>query len=170
MNLEKKNCIIAFFIALLASLLIPLWFPHWNLMLFPSFLAILIYRKNFLTCLWIALACGLILDLLSSSMHLGLFAISFTSAMYFLFRLRLVFFADRLMTLPIMTFFFSSLIALLYAVVNYLFESPVNPSLNWILSDLIFLPLMDSLLGFLAFILPNLIWLKGKVRKTNSSF
>lgn len=164
MNLEDKKVSIAFLITLFITVLLPVWFPIWNVQLFPSFLVILMYKRGLLVCLWCACACGLLLDLMSSTSHLGLIATSYAAAVAVLHRQRYIFFSDRISTLPLMTFFFSMLATIFLVGASYLFESRFPLSWNWAFTDLIVMPAVDAFCGFVLFVVPSLVFGRPQLR------
>jgi rod shape-determining protein MreD len=121
---------------------------------FAPFLIILYYRKSLVASLWGSLACGLILDVLSSRTHLGFYALTFMLTSSILFHQRRNFFGDSLATMPLMVFFFSSLSYFIQALLFYIFEKQFAFSLQWIAGNLIALPACDALFAFTLFILP----------------
>lgn len=157
MNLEDKKISIGLVITLVITLLLPVAFPNWSIQLFPSFLVILLYQRGLLVCLWSSCGCGLMLDLMSSTAHLGLHAASYAAAVAVLHRQRYIFFSDRISTLPLMTFFFSILATLFLVGVSYLFESRFPLSWNWAFTDLIAMPAVEAFCGFVLFVVPSLL-------------
>ncbi len=64
------------------SVLCPLWHradPEARLFAFSPFLAILYNRIHFQKALWLSFLCGLIIDLLSSEVRLGVYALPIAS-------------------------------------------------------------------------------------------
>lgn len=154
MNLHTKRWGLILAWTLAALLCFPVLLPHWRLMFFGPFLVILYYQKSFLTCLWTAAACGLLLDLLSSHSHLGLWASNYCLVTALLYPQQRHFFADRISTLPLMTFFFSFLSTFIQGGFFYVFEHEEIFSLSWVVTDLIVMPASDALYAFLCFIFP----------------
>jgi rod shape-determining protein MreD len=154
MNLERKSIGFVFIASLFFVLCFPALFPSWRLMFFAPFLIILFYQKPFLTCLWISLLCGLLLDLLSSHVRIGMYAIDYCLTTWILYQQRRNFFADSLSTLPLMTFFFSVLATILQLGLIYVFQQKVIVSWQWVFTDLIYMPVFDALFAFSFFVLP----------------
>jgi len=127
------------------------------------------YQKRLQTCLWYAFAGGLILDLLSSSPRLGMYAFAFCTASLVLYPQRRNFFADSLSTLPIMTFAFSSLSTLVLATLFYVIEMQNMFSGKWIFTDLIAMPVADGAYAFVVFVLPALLFGK-RIRRGKEYF
>lgn len=129
--------------------------PNLRLTFFAPFLILMIYRKSIVPSLWIAFLCGLFLDLLATGMRLGLFALNYTLTILLLFQFKRYFFADRLSTLPLMTYFFAMTSTTLQALLQAIFERGNLLSWHWIITDLIALPLCDALFCFCFFALPR---------------
>jgi hypothetical protein len=101
----------------------------------------------FLTCSFI---CGALQDCLLLSQRFGFVAISFVLTARMLYPARLYFFKDALSTLPIMTFLFSSISALISALVALFFECdlPFRPLVGFFIQ-----PFYDVLYAMLIFVL-----------------
>ncbi|MBA3958583.1 MAG: mreD [Parachlamydiaceae bacterium] len=159
MNLERKRIDCALIVTLAAVLCAPVLIPTWPLMFFAPFLIILFYQKSYIACLWASLTAGLVLDLMSSQTHFGLYATSYVATAALLYKQRYNFFADRISTLPLMTFFFSVLATLLQIALIYAFEQKAGGiSWHWLLTDLVAMPLLDAGFGFFFFVLPLLLF------------
>jgi len=169
MNLTNKNLIFTFFSSLILLLSFPLFFPQLKLFYFIPFLIVLSYQKALIHCLWGALGCGLIMDLLSSEPFFALHALNYSIIIILIHQLRFYFFADSLTTLPLLTFFFSFLTTLLHLVLYYIFGIPFSLNLAWMKTDLVFMPILDALYGFTIFILPYFIFGK-RVRSAREFF
>ncbi|MBS4168815.1 mreD [Parachlamydia sp. AcF125] len=169
MNLSSKNLPAVFLVALLFTLITPVFFPALRILFFSPFLIVLFYKKKLPTCLWSACLCGLIIDLLSSHSRLGLHAFAYVCATGVLFRFKRHFFADSLSTLPLMTFFFSSVTSIILLLLVRMLEKNIQIQPSWILTDLLFFSAIDALYGFCVYILPA--WLFGKpIRKGREYF
>jgi len=155
MNLYKKNTKIVFFIALVLTLLMPVFFPALRLHYFTPFLVILFYKKPFISCLWGSIGCGLILDLLSPQARLGMNAINFTLTTGILYGQRRHFFSDSMTTLPMMTFFFSLISTVFHVLLISIFDKGIPITKDWIKYDLIMMPALDAALAFCIYILPS---------------
>jgi rod shape-determining protein MreD len=155
-SLENKNLTLALIVTLIPTLFFPTFFFHLPIMFFAPFLIILYYQKSYLTSLWGSLLCGLVLDLLAAHLHIGLHAISYCLATTILYKQRRNFFADSLTTLPIMTFFFSVISTVFQLGLMYTFGQGVKVSGYWIVTDLIYMPILDALYAYCCFVLPAL--------------
>lgn len=162
MNLHKKNLWIVFIICFSLSIWIPAVLPQLRLVFFAPYLIILLYKRPLINCLWGALTCGLILDLLSAYQHLGLFALNYTLTIAVLYRQRRHFFSDSPSTLPIMVYLFSVISTAVQIPLLFVFEQKLKMNSSWIASDLLLMPFLDATYAFVLFILPY--WAFGKRR------
>lgn len=169
MNIQRKTLLFPFLLTLFLVLAAPLLLPNFRIAFFIPFLIIVIYQKSLISTLWISCFCGLVLDLISSETHFGLYACSYTLTTGMLYKQRDHFFADSISTLSLMTFFFSVLSTLILCVMMSLFRQESILSIQWVLVDLLFLPLMDSFYAFAIFVFP--FYLFGKpIRKGSDYF
>lgn len=164
MNLEDRSITTSAILTLIPILCFPALFSSLRLLFFAPFLVILYYKKSYSFCLWAALLCGLLLDLLTSSMRIGLYAMSYCLTTGFLYGQRRNFFADSISTLPIMTFLFSISATLIQLIFVYVFEQNITFSKTWLLTDLVYMPAADALYGFSIFVLPFLLFGKQQRR------
>lgn len=128
-------------------------FPQLKVWVFAPFLAITFHRTSLCSSLWISLMCGLILDCLSSQFPFGWFACIHVLGAFFLFRKKRHFFEDK----PFALSFYSALLSLFFSSSLLLLafwrrEFPLTFSL--LLSDLVFMPLLDAAYAFLWFTCP----------------
>lgn len=150
------------------ALLLPIFLPSLHLIFFAPFLVLCFYRCSLLNCLWWSLSCGFIIDLLSTQTRLGIYATIYCLVTIFLYRYKFYFFEDRLSTLPVMTFGFTCLSTLIQTALFYAIGQPFFLSWEWMITDLIFIPLQNAFYAGFAFILPP--WVLSSLRKPSSSF
>lgn len=167
-SLDKKNLKLIFLICLLLTLFSPTLVPQLRLTFFAPFLIMACYQKTLLSSLWLAVMCGLILDLLVAHSHFGLCALDFCLTIALIYPQRRNFFADSLGTLPAMTFFFASISALIMGVLLYNVEMENVFSWPWVLTDLVLMPMGDAGYAFICFILPALLF--GKQRRRGKDY
>lgn len=129
--------------------------PLFRLSFFAPFLIITYYQKSYLGSLKSSFFCGVILDLLSSPLRFGVWTLNFLTTTTLLYPQKRNFFADSMMTLPLLVFFFSVVSTLVQLFLLFIFSKPFPISLPWIFTDLIFMPLLDSLFSFFWFIVPH---------------
>lgn len=156
--LDRKNLQLTFLFTLFLTLTAPVLLPGLHLLFFVPFLIILFYQKPLPTALWASLFCGLILDLLSSHHRLGLNALSYCITTGVLYRQRSHFFADRISTLSVMTFFFSVLSTIFQVVLISALDKGIPLSQKWFIVDLLVMPVCDAFYAFVVFILPALLF------------
>lgn len=167
MNLQKKSLLIAFLSMLVLTLLMPVLAPNLPVTYFLPFLVIAMYKKPLIPCLWYSLLCGLLLDLFSSHTPLGLFAMNFTLSTWILYRQKQNFFADSVMTLPLMTCFFSILSTLFQVILLSLCEKKLLIDQSF--QDFLITPLLNATFSFFYFILPFSLFGKP-IRKGSDYF
>ena len=158
MGLEGRSLKWTFFQCLLLTLITPALFPSIQIQFFAAFLIILTYQKNYISTLWGAFFCGVILDLFSSQSRFGLYPLNFCLTIALLFPQRKNFFADSLSTLPMMTFFFSIISTFFHLILLSIFEKSIPWNLGWIFSDFMVMPIADATFAFVWFVLPYLFF------------
>ena len=136
--------------------------PFFSLNPFAPFLAIVYYRAHFSKTLWISFFCGCILDLLSSEFHFGIYTLALTVSSALLFHQKKHFFEDKPLAFSLFTALISSVSTLVQIVFIYLFDRGIPFSFPTFLTDIILLPLMDGLYGFLWFICPMRLYIYVK--------
>ncbi len=163
--------LIAFSLSLLPTLLGPIFFPLIKLTYFAPFLIILMYKKKNAGLFAFTLVAGFIIDLLSAHTPFGFWIINYGMTLWVLLFFKPFFFEDKLLTLPLLTIFFSQISTFLYVVAMNFFFLKVQISFGWILTDLIVYPMLDGIFALLAFHIPLLYLnrlLPAKRRSTKS--
>lgn len=133
----------SFCIAFLCMLFCPLFLPKLQLLFFAPYLVRLLYRKNLITTIWNAVVCGIIVDLLAANPHFGYTPLNYAIALLLLYTQRRHFFEEKLVTLPLMVFCFSSATTLCL-----LAEQPSLFSWRFVTTDLLGMASLDGLFGF----------------------
>lgn len=169
MNIAHKSLGWAFTLSLLFTIFMPVLLPSFKLMFFAPFLIILYYQKSYAYCLWGAIFCGLLLDLLAFKTPLGFYALTYASTTTLLYGQQRHFFADVLSTMPLMTLFFSILATLFQSILLYILQGIIWFSWQWVLTDVIIFPIVDAAFAFFVFILPYRL-LGKKPRKSSEYF
>ncbi len=113
-----------------------------------------IYQKPLVGACWIALGCGLIMDLLYAQDRLGPYTVSFVVATALIYNQKKHFFADNLMTMPVMCLLFSVAATLTQLFYIMAMERSISLSVSWVFVDLLILPTLDGLIAFALFIAP----------------
>lgn len=150
--MERTN--LRLFAAFSVAFLLQAYAPLPPLAFFIPPLIISIYIKPYTGALWLALVCGLVLDLMGTQSHLGVHATAYLLTMAALYGQKRNFFQDSLSTVPIMTFFFSALATVLTALFVNLLGSPISLTKEWLFQDVFLFSLLDALYGFILFTLP----------------
>jgi len=138
-------------LALLATLYCPI-----PLLYFSPLLVWVSYRAPLTISLWIALGCGLVIDLLGTHTLFPLNALAYCLVTLLIYRLNRHFFEDQLFTLPLLTLIASLTITLIQ--LPFVTRPPLT--WQWALTDLMLLPLGDALIPAL---LPKGKWAILKV-------
>jgi len=154
--LERKfYLVIATVISLLFAIMLPNFFAPLGIHFFapPLIMALYFFRRA--TILWLALAAGLFLDALCISPRFGFFGTTYTVAIALIYPLRLLFFRDWLLTVPIVTLFFSLVTILSEQMFAFLFDipGPLTTGASLIFS-LLLAPLADAIWALIFFALP----------------
>lgn len=129
--------------------------PSLRLIFFAPFLIIVYYQKSYLSALNYSLMCGLIIDLFTSPVRFGLTALNYTLTTAFIYRQRKNLFADSLMTLPLMTYFFAVLSSVIQVILLFIFSKPLSLSFSFFFSEILIMPAFDALFAFCWFIVPH---------------
>lgn len=143
----------SFWIALLCALFGPIFFPRLHLLYFAPYLVICVYKHSRLGLLWRASLCGIFLDLLSSTSHFGVSSLNYCFVASVLYGQKRNFFEDKLSTLPLMTFVFSTLSTGFSILLTLLFGNSHTLSWQWVATDLFGMSFVDALYS-LIFSLP----------------
>jgi hypothetical protein len=150
---------------LTALLTLPfLFLSPWPIAALTPLLALAVSSLPLLDALWIALGCGLLLDLLANT-HFGLLALTtcLTTALLYPYRHHLV--ADRWYALPVLTALYSSLSTFLLFLLLNLYNQGFPLAPRWILTDLLLLPAADGAYCLLIVTLPLTLLLKKPWRQ-----
>jgi len=154
----RVSTLFAFILALFGIL----FFPHTHLLYFAPYLILAFYKHSRFAVLWRAIACGVIIDLFSSTPHFGLTALNYCIVSWILYGQNRNFFEDKPSTLPLMTFFFAILSTLTSVILFFFFTQPIALSFKWVFTDLICMPLFD---GFYALLFSLPFQITHKLRK-----
>ncbi len=146
---------LALFFALFGSALIP----HVRLLAFSPFLALLYTRSSFLSAIWIASLCGLILDLFSSEFRLGIHALAYCLTTLFLYWQKKHFFEDKPLALSLFTLLISASETIVQLLLICIFDRTLPISSKLLATDLLLMPIADAIYAFLWFSCPMLLYL-----------
>jgi rod shape-determining protein MreD len=154
MDLSRKSKFLVFFAALLLLLVMPTVYPKGRLLFFAPFLIIVFYQKGYVGALWYSFFCGMIVDILSSNPFIGTNSFSYCITTAILYSQRRHFFSDSITTMPLMTYFFAILTTMISLIFEYMFQNEPLITPYWLYTDLLLMPLFDSIYAFTLFILP----------------
>lgn len=150
----SKQFYAAFFLALGVALFGSVFWPGLRLFAFAPFLALVFMRSSFLTALWIALATGLIIDLLSSQMRFGSYSLIYTLAAVLTYHQKRHFFADKPLALSLYTAVISLVASSLELTFLYVLDAKLPVNWKTIAFDLFGLSVLDALYAFVCFTCP----------------
>lgn len=141
----RVNLAAAFVLGLIGTL----FFSQYHLLFFAPYLVLTLYKYSRFAALWRAICCGMVIDSLSSSPFFGLTSLNYCLVSWLLYGQTRNFFEDNLSTLPLMTLFYSVLSTLTSAILYLFFFQPLTLTLNWVVTDLMCMPLFDSLFALI---------------------
>lgn len=115
---------------------------------------LLMYAGTSSFCLWAAFLSGLYLDCITGSPRLGFIGVSMLVAIRMLYPWRLYFFKDSISTLPIMTYLYASLCALMQCFIVLILDlAPSVMSLRLCISEIAMMPFLDVIWAVGAFMI-----------------
>lgn len=152
-----------FLLSFIAYIFAALWFPSYRFMYFAPFLALTLIKKDLQTSLWTATLCGLIMDLSSSGIHFGLYALTYLITTLLLYRVRRRFYEESFFSLPLYTFILSMTWSLISFLLFFGYYPPDPPVL---FSNFILMPFLDCLYAFFWFSCLLLIYTQQKSKRS----
>lgn len=159
--MRRVSLLFPFFLALVVALFGGTVYPHLKLIAFAPFLAFLYSRMSLPQSLWIATLCGLIYDLLSSEFIFGLHAINYSLTTLVCYKQKRHF-ADKALALCLYTLLISTVYSLLQVLLICIFDRGLPLSGKWALTDLLLMPLADSVYAWIWFHCPIRLYLHLK--------
>ena len=168
MNLAKKYLWPYLLLSIALHLIMPLFHSSFRVSFLVPLLVILYYQKPLIFCLWMSFLCGLLLDLLSSERFFGIYTSSYCCATALIYPQKKHFFADNLSTLPLLTFFTSGLITGAQILLIYIFQRKIPLNWYWFATNILIMPLVDSMYAFFLFLMPSLLF--GKRRRHGKDY
>ena len=130
------------------------FFPNIRLLAFAPYFALAYNRKPFVSSLWIATLCGMIVDLVCSQMKFGLYALNYCLTTLFIYKQKKHFFEDKPLALSLFTALISGVSTLLQLILTYAFDRGLPFTWKLALTDLIGMPFIDALYAFAWFFCP----------------
>lgn len=146
--------LIPFLLSLFAAIFGSVFFPKIHLIAFAPFLAIVFTRKNFVTSLWLACLCGLIIDLLSSQFRFGMHGLNYCLTTILIYHQRKHFFEEKTLALCLFTALVSAVSTTLQFFLLSAFDAGFNFSWSLIVTDFILMSILDGIYAFLWFVMP----------------
>jgi len=137
-------------------------FPYLHLSFFAPFLALTYHAATLSKSLWMALLCGVILDLISSEFKFGIYTLTLVLATLILYAQKRHFFEDKPLALSLFTAIISGVLTLLQFVLVHLFDRGIPFSSLTALTDVIFMSVVDGLYAFLWFTCPMRLYIYTK--------
>ena len=157
--MRKIPLYFSFCLAVFATFFGSVFFPSLRLSFFAPFLALSYHASTLSKSLWISLACGLILDLISSEFKFGLYTLTYVLATLILYAQKKHFFEDKPLALSIFTSFIAAVLTILQFVLIHLFDRGISFSTLTLLTDVIFMSALDGLYAFLWFTCPMRLYI-----------
>lgn len=151
-----------FFIALLCTLFSTAVYPYIHLIPFTAFLALLYVRTSLIVSLWIALGCGLLLDLINSDLRFGFYALNTCLVTLLLHRQKKHFFAEKPHSICVLTGLISASMTVLQWIFYCAAHLECNLSWKLLFIDFLLLPICDGMAVFLWIYLPIILFIYSK--------
>jgi len=149
---------LAFFLALCALFFNSLIFPGIRLIAFAPFLALVFQKKDFLPSLWIALGCGLFIDLCTTDVRFGLFSLGYLLTACLCHKQRNLFYEERIFSLS----FYTILISACFSIIQFSLMTSFNRKLYFnavtAFNNFLLMPLLDGISAFFWFTCPLLLY------------
>lgn len=152
--MRKIPLFIPFVLALFATVMGSALIPFVRLSTFSPFLGIVYHVSSFSKSIWIALGCGLILDLLSSELKFGLYGLNFVFITLLLYSQKKHFFEDKPLGLALFTALISSVSTIVQLLLAHLFDRGIPFSSGIVGIDAVLLSFVDGIYAFLWFTCP----------------
>jgi cell shape-determining protein MreD len=125
------------------------------LFVYAPWLCLCVLRSSGLKSLYLAFLAGSLMDLIGND-PMGVHALNYVLVVAGLYRFRKLFLVDHTWHLSLFTWMFSLSSTLLQLFLLFLFDRRVPFAGQWVLGDLIVMPLADALYAFVWITLPIL--------------
>lgn len=132
-------------------------YPGIKLAFYAPLIVICFYRLPFILCLWVSLACGLLIDLLASTQMFGVHALNYCLSTALIYGRRQNFYNDSISTIPVLTALFSVSSTLLQLIFLFSMDKSFTLTWKWVATDIILMTLLDSAYAFSCFTLPYVL-------------
>lgn len=157
-----------FALALIFTFYGTILLPDTRLVTFSPFFAIVFERNTYVKSLWIATICGLIMDIFSSQMHFGIYAVCYGITAAICYQQKKHFFEDKPIALSLFSALISAISSLILIALTILFDKQFPITFEVVLSDGLITPILDALYAFVWFTMPIKVYLylgSGKWKK-----
>ncbi|MBI5273506.1 MAG: rod shape-determining protein MreD [Chlamydiales bacterium] len=156
----------SFFISLSICLFSSVFLPFFHLNYFAPLLCTLAKLLPLHQSIWIAFFCGLMLDSLNFTLSFGIYALSYVLCMIFIYRIKHFFFDDKTFSFALLVSVFS----LLFSILEMMFCSINHKSYSFsffsLISQVLIMPIINGIYGFLWVIFPAEIKKRSKQLQT----
>lgn len=151
MIFQKKH--LFFLIATTFTLLQPIFITK-PILAYAPYLVFILMNSPLKKALWQSIICGLIMDLIQTSLPFGFSSLACTLICLALHKQKSFFFNDKFFSLPLFTAFFSILYSLIQQLFLYTQKKGFDFSWFSIFSDYLVMPALDALYTLLFFTTP----------------
>lgn len=145
--------IIAFLLGTITLFLQSILFPHFVLLAFAPWIALVVLYCPSPKCLYLACLSGIFIDLITDD-PMGIHALNYTIIAWFLMRYKRYFLYDQPFHLSLFTLLVSFCSTLLQLFLLFLFDRRIPFAGQWAFGDLVFMPVADAIYAFLWFAWP----------------
>ncbi len=156
MKTNKTKLAFSFFLAIVAAIWCSAIFPKLNIIAFAPLLVIFYLYTPFFVSIWVAMICGVFIDLISST-PFGLNSLNYAITTFLVFRYRR-FFNDKPLNISIYTALTSCVISLISIILLALISKGISICLLSIITDIIIMPIVDGIYAFIWFAIPLKIY------------
>lgn len=139
--------IAAFFLATTALFIQSILLPHFTILAYAPWIALVVLSCDIPKCLYLSCFAGAVLDLLTDD-PMGVHALNYTLIAWFLFRYRKYFLFSSPIHLSVFTLFVSFGSTLLQLFLLFLFDRRVPFTGQWAFGDLFIMPIADAVYAF----------------------
>lgn len=154
----KKVTLIPYFsLAFFYHLSLPYFNSLFPVLYFAPFFTTCYSRCSLFFCLWTSFFIGFFLDMCSTSTPLGFYPICSIITTIILYRWRVYFLEDKILTFSIYTGLYSLIYTLIFTLLHCFFDIKFKLSFLPFIFDITCLPILDTIYHLIFFSLP--IWM-----------
>ncbi len=152
----------AFLLSAIALFLQMTIFPHFVILAFAPWIAFVTLKCSSKRSLLLAMMGGIFLDLFSND-PIGVHALNYTLVAFILSRYRRFFSYDQPRHLSLFTLLVSFVSTVLQLFLLFLFDRRIPFTGEWILVDLVLMPIADAFYALIWFAYPLKLFSKGRI-------